>query len=95
MDDASKWAPGLTATETRDAGHGILYRFMLEDGKIDCFEYEHECLGKRRSDLLPLRPSWGTGWYVDSEEPVTLRPSIHCRSCGLHGFMRAGRWIPC
>lgn len=35
------------------------------------------------------------GWQVESWEPLTLSPSLLCRSCGLHGFIREGRWVPC
>lgn len=32
-------------------------------------------------------------WEVESWIPLTLSPSILC-SCGDHGFLREGRWIP-
>lgn len=35
----------------------------------------------------------GPMWKVESEEPLTLSPSILC-SCGDHGFIRDGRWHP-
>lgn len=31
-------------------------------------------------------------WQVDSWEPLTLSPSILCH-CGVHGFIRGGRWV--
>jgi hypothetical protein len=34
------------------------------------------------------------GWKVESDEPLTLSPSLLCRACGCHGFIRAGRWVP-
>ncbi len=33
-------------------------------------------------------------WQVESWEPLTLSPSILCRKCGDHGFIRAGKWVP-
>lgn len=33
-----------------------------------------------------------TVWQVLSWEPLTLSPSIACRSCGDHGFIRNGKW---
>lgn len=33
-------------------------------------------------------------WEVQSWEPLTLHPSLLCRSCGLHGWIRDGAWIP-
>lgn len=39
----------------------------------------------------------GTGdfqsWQVESEEPLTLSPSILCRGCGDHGHIRDGKWV--
>lgn len=32
-------------------------------------------------------------WAVESEEPLTLSPSILCRACGDHGFIRNGKWV--
>lgn len=28
------------------------------------------------------------------EEHLTLSPSLLCRTCGDHGFIRDGRWVP-
>lgn len=33
-------------------------------------------------------------WTVESWEPLTLSPSLLCRLCGDHGFIRDGRWVP-
>lgn len=32
-------------------------------------------------------------WDVQSWDPLTISPSVLC-SCGDHGFIREGRWIP-
>lgn len=32
-------------------------------------------------------------WEVESWEPLTISPSVLC-SCGDHGFIRQGGWIP-
>ena len=31
-------------------------------------------------------------WIVVSEEPLTLSPSIRCRTCDEHGWIEGGRW---
>lgn len=31
-------------------------------------------------------------WTVESENPLTLSPSILCRACGDHGHIRNGKW---
>lgn len=33
-------------------------------------------------------------WRVVTEEPLTLEPSLLCRMCGDHGFVRDGKWVP-
>ena len=37
-----------------------------------------------------LRPG---GWKLESADPVTVSPSLLC-SCGDHGFIREGKWVP-
>jgi hypothetical protein len=32
-------------------------------------------------------------WQVQAWEPMTLTPSLLCRTCGRHGFIRQGRWV--
>lgn len=32
-------------------------------------------------------------WAVESWEPMTLSPSLLCRSCGRHGHIRQGKWV--
>jgi hypothetical protein len=39
-----------------------------------------------------IRPG-GDLWQVESWEPLTISPSVQC-SCGDHGFVRDGRWVP-
>lgn len=36
----------------------------------------------------------GPRWKLESEAPLTISPSIACRVCGNHGWIREGRWIP-
>lgn len=31
-------------------------------------------------------------WKIESADPLTLSPSILCRACGDHGFIRNGKW---
>lgn len=40
--------------------------------------------------LEPTRPVW----TVESWDPLTLSPSIACRLCGDHGYIRDDRWEP-
>jgi hypothetical protein len=34
----------------------------------------------------------GKSWDVIQADPLTLAPSIKCRSCGDHGYIRNGKW---
>lgn len=36
----------------------------------------------------------GDTWEVQSLDPLTISPSLLCRSCGSHGFIRQGVWVP-
>jgi hypothetical protein len=57
--------------------------------------WRHGCLewGPLDADLalamLPVGAKW---WTVEQEEPLTVFPSIKCRRCGLHGWIRNGKW---
>lgn len=37
----------------------------------------------------------GSQWDLIQEDPLTLSPSLLCRRCGSHGFIRNGRWEEC
>lgn len=34
-------------------------------------------------------------WDLISEDPLHVEPSLLCRLCGDHGFIRNGLWVPC
>ena len=42
------------------------------------------------AEAFPDRPLW----RVESWEPLTLSPSVQCRTCGHHGHVREGIWVP-
>jgi hypothetical protein len=31
-------------------------------------------------------------WDVVQQDPLTLSPSLLCRACGSHGWIRSGKW---
>lgn len=41
------------------------------------------------------RGATGPNWTLVSMEPFHVEPSIHCFTCGEHGWIRDGKWIPC
>lgn len=89
-------ANGYTVDDWTDGPGGMRFRLRRENGVPEAVEYEHLCNGRQRHDQLPLKPLWGEiGWTVVSEKPLTLTPSLLCKSCGFHGHFRDGKWVPC
>ena len=48
---------------------------------------------------VPTMTSQPVKWTIEAGEPekfegLTLSPSILCKRCGLHGWIRDGRWVP-
>lgn len=86
-----------------DLGHGVTFNFTSW-GSYDKagFIEEHQnqqgewCGGGGLFDLPGLREAFPdrTFWTVESWEPLTLSPSLLCRRCGNHGFIRDGQWVP-
>jgi hypothetical protein len=87
-----------------DIGHGvsIAYRKLRDvqgQGAVAGIAYQHP-----KPDGTPCGPSWvpfkgryaGSvgGWEIVRESPLTLAPSLLCRSCRHHGFIRDGKWVP-
>lgn len=59
------------------------------DGKGECqgfITFEGSAWAKEFTTPIPT-------WKVQSWEPLTLTPSLLCRSCGDHGHIRNGRWV--
>lgn len=77
-----------------DLGGGITeaeIRFI--DGVPGGLYYEHQCVrAKPTPGYIPFGPP--QGWTLEKLEPLTLSPSLLCRQCGHHGFIRDGRWVP-
>jgi hypothetical protein len=36
----------------------------------------------------------GAVWELNSFEPLDVSPSLLCQTCGAHGFIKQGKWIP-
>lgn len=91
--------------ESTDIGHGVRIQFTGLHGAPDdlkagiIVKHKHEdgtiCEGSVLFDIpenhkFANRPKW----QLESLDPLTLSPSILQRECGLHGFIREGRWVP-
>ena len=56
-------------------------------------EYVHTSPeGQRHVSWVPFGEP--DGWKVEGLEPLTISPSLLCRECGHHGFIRGGQWVP-
>ncbi len=81
-----------------DLGHGVMATVIRLDGEPVGVAYYHPPLrpteSGRCSGYAPLKPHREDGWDLVSEEPLELAPSLLCRACGHHGFIRGGRWVP-
>lgn len=55
------------------------------------FLWKHICLEEEHEGRLPINSDMG--WQLDSKDPITISPSIHCQTCGTHGWIRNGEWV--
>lgn len=78
-----------------DHGHGVETAWY-PDGSVGV---RHTCdRGEKRGTLIVaprLVLDEAGGHTIVSRDPVTVTPSVGCFDCGLHGFIRNGRWEPC
>lgn len=88
-----------------DAGHGIRFAYLYTArGTVAGVLERHHCVdvhGRVRAGIgsLPLIgvPDWPKGWprwSARSLHPLSLTPSIRCRTCGRHGWLTDGLWVP-
>lgn len=93
--------PVCTQTEYVDIGHGVQVQERRMDGVLAGVAYNHacpdgtECPGGKGS-WIPVKSDASDldGWDLVSEKPLTLSPSVLCRVCSHHGFIRDGMWVP-
>lgn len=89
--------PVITHDEEVDLGHNVrvqLYRF---DGIPEGATWFHDCGDSPgKQDHIPINSAkgWKDGWDLTSEKPLTFSPSLLCRRCGFHGYIRVGQWVP-
>jgi len=84
-----------------DLGHDVRVQLTVrhEDGPYVGLIESHrspdgaECAGSITFDVPEAEGLRGPRWHVVSWEPLTITPSILC-SCGNHGFITDGRWVP-
>lgn len=67
--------------------YSAIVRHLKPDGSacVGAITLENEVSRKLEPQGTPM-------WKVESWEPLTLSPSLLCRECGDHGFIRNGKW---
>jgi len=86
------WAPDRDLNPQYDGvpsveRYGLLIKHAKPDG--------NPCMGSvtfASETAKKVSPDTAT-WDVESWAPLSLSPSILC-SCGDHGWIRDGRWVP-
>lgn len=84
--------PGVAHLSDVDR-YGLIHRHPRPDGQGMCHSFLTFDTPTAR-ELEPGKPMW----TVVSWDPLHLEPSILCTEakggCGIHGFIRAGMWVP-
>lgn len=85
--------PGWSSLERHGSGVESVH---YPDGSI---RIRHECTRPRDGRTLIVAPALQlaipNGHRIVTRDPLTVSPSIACGDCGLHGFIREGRWEGC
>ncbi len=85
-------------SERIDIGHGVTIEIRRIEGAQSGVAYWHPTVnqpGKTCEDWANFNEyGWTNGWDVEQLEPLTISPSLACRACGHHGFIREGKWVP-
>lgn len=99
----------MSDTTPIDIGHGLTVALRLAEGLKEHLGIEdgvpvgvlltHACAkrgGEVVQDFIPVGPypMPKDPWTLQSRDPITLSPSVHYTCCGVHGFVRNGKWVP-
>ena len=96
----NRLTPNYEVSAPVNIGDGVSVRFERSDGVIDGLFWDHGCAsGPGGGSIAFDLPSQAhvpasVRWTLESLEPLTLSPSLLCRWCGRHGFIRDGKWVP-
>lgn len=91
------WAPdrSIPSNAERFAGVADIEKCsLILDHKTPAGEVHEGIVTVERPGSRQIFPLPHALWQVQSEEPLTLKPSVLC-SCGWHGFITNGKWVPC
>ena len=70
---------------------GAVVRHKTPDGG-DCMSGIYFDTPETKRVIAEAFPDRST-WTVESWDPLTISPSLLCRACGDHGFIREGKWV--
>lgn len=72
--------------------YGLLIKHATPDGNpcVGSVAFDTEEIRAINEKIMTRKQAL---WQVESWAPLTLSPSILC-SCGDHGYVRDGRWVP-
>ena len=81
-----------------DIGHGVSIEIRHVAGETEPagVAYKHpDGKGGTCEGWAPFKShNPEKGWDVQGLVPLTISPSLLCRICGNHGFIRNGVWVP-
>jgi hypothetical protein len=82
-----------------DIGNGTWITKMYYNGEwVGINEWHYNDKDNLCGGWVPFTGSsidTGSGWTVESFDPLTLSPSLLCNVCKHHGWIRNGRWESC
>lgn len=87
--------------DEHDLGGGTVAVWSYNSaGEVVGLIERHDCNGRHSGGAVMLALGYGPTqtWTVEAGEAgvwegLTLVPSILCRTCGHHGWIRDGRWV--
>lgn len=88
---------GATTPEDK----GVIFHIKHEEnGVLICQGLMIRCVGCGQESYLPLIPSGDNPahcWNLLLENPLTIQPSVFHNNgtCGWHGWLKNGVWVPC
>lgn len=72
---------------------GDLYGWIIEHDRPDGKPVQSHS-GRCEGSFSVIPDDQGRAWTVVQVNPLTLNPSLVCTDCGVHGWVRDGKWVP-
>jgi hypothetical protein len=88
--------PGHTYTKVQDGKGNWVAICEWHPLVIDGVDKDEDCggfVGFDTPEAHEVTTPQSPKWQVECWDPLTLSPSLLCRSCGSHGFIREGKWV--